>query len=123
MAELSLTPQAMIAKYPTLPVTPNAADFTWTTAGADFADGAAFTMTGNQVLLVRNDNVGAQTITIQTVADDFNRTGNITAYSIGAAEFAAFPALKLPGWRQSDGKYRFAASATDVFFAVLTLPE
>jgi len=122
MAELTLTVQQMIGKYPSLPLTANAADFTWTAAGADFADGAVFPLTGREILLVRNDNVGAQTVTITSVADDKNRTGDITTYSVGAGEYAVFPCLAVDGWRQTDGNLDIEASAADVMFAVLRLP-
>jgi hypothetical protein len=123
MARLALTVQNVIAKYPALPLTASSADFVWTAAGADFADGASFTLTGKEILLVRNDNVGAQTVTVSSVVDPYNRTGNITTYSVGIGEFAVFPPFPKEGWAQTDGKLYFAASAADVYFAVLRLPD
>jgi hypothetical protein len=122
MARLSITPTSVVAKYPALPLTANSADFTWTAAGASFADGAGFQMTGKEILLVRNDNVGAQTVTITSVEDKYGRTGNITTYSVGSGEYAAFPQFPKDGWAQADGQLYFAASAADVYFAVLRLP-
>lgn len=121
MTRLAVTPQTLLGSYPALPVTANSADITFTAAGASFADGAGFTLTGGEILLVKNDNVGAQTVTISSVADDLKRTGDITTYSIGAGEVAAFGPFELKGWRQSDGKLHVAASAADVSFAVLKL--
>jgi hypothetical protein len=123
MSRLVLTPQQIIPSYPVTPLTANAADFVFTPAGASFADGAGFTMTGREILLIQNLNVGAQTVTINSVMGEMNRTGNITAYSIGIAEFAVIPCLALAGWRQTDGQLYFSASAADVGFAVLRLPS
>ncbi len=123
MAILTLTVQNLIAKYPVTPLTANSADFVWTAAGASFADGFQFAHTGKEILLVRNDNAGAQTVTIDSVPDAKNREGDITAYSVGAGEYAAFPPFPVEGWRQSNGMLKGAASAADVYLAVLRLPD
>jgi hypothetical protein len=127
MAILTLTPQTVIAKYPSLPLTANSADFVWTAAGADFADKARFVHTGREAILVRNDNGGAQTVTIESSADPKGRTGNITTYSVGAGEYAVFPPFPVTGWRQitggNTGYLVLSASAADVYFAILRLPE
>lgn len=115
--------QNLIVKYPVTPLTANSADFVWTAAGADFADGFRFQHTGKEILLVRNDNVGAQTVTINSVANQRGRTGTISAYSVGAGEYAAFPPFPVEGWRQSNGYLTGAASAADVQLAVLRLPD
>jgi len=121
MARLALTPDESVGKFPTTPLTVNSADVTWTAAGADFVDGAGFPLTGREVLLVNNKNIGAQTITISSVVDEKNRKDDITAYSIGIGEMAFFH-LGVKGWRQADGKLYFAVTAADVELAVLRLP-
>ena len=121
MSRLSLTPVSVKGPYDT--VTANSLDFVFTAAGASFADGAGFTLTGREVLIVRNGNVGAQTVTVTSVADDHNRTGDITAYSLGPNEYAVFPFFVLSGWQQTTGLLHIAASAADVEFAVLRLPR
>jgi len=123
MAILDLTPQTVIAKYPATPLTANAADFTWTAAGADFADKAQFPHTGKELILVRNDNVGAQTVTIESRVDTFNREGDITTYSVGIGEYAVFGPFPIEGWRQTTGYLTLAASAADVSFAILRLAD
>jgi hypothetical protein len=123
MSRLALTVQNIIAKYPSLPLTANSADFTWTAAGASFADGAGFALTGKEVLLARNPTGGALTVTISSVVDPYIRTGDITTYSIGAGEYAVFPPFPKAGWAQADGKLYLAASAATVEFAVLKLPD
>lgn len=123
MARLILTPKDVPGKYPVTPLAADSADFTWTNAGASYADGAGFALTGRELLLVRNNNVAAQTITIQSTNDAYNRKGDITNYQIGAGEFAVFGPFPKDGWAQADGMLYFAASAADVAFAVLRWRE
>lgn len=123
MARLLLTVQEILPKYPGLPLVANSADFTWTAAGADFADGFMFPMTGREILLVRNDNVAAQTVTIDSSLDPFGREGDITAYSVGIGEYAVFPNFPRQGWATATGYLYGAAAATDVMLAVLRLPN
>ncbi|HYI67132.1 MAG TPA: hypothetical protein VEW95_09430 [Candidatus Limnocylindrales bacterium] len=122
MARLALTVQEPPSAYPTLPLAANDADVTFTAAGAAFADGASFPMTGRELLLVRNPSGGALTVTINSVSDSRKRTGDITAYSIGAGEVAAFWPNRTEGWRQTTGLLHFAASAAELEFAVIRLP-
>ena len=95
----------------------DAADFTW--EAGDAANGNDFTPTGEEMLLVRNDDVGAQTVTITTVADEKSRTGDITAYSIGAGEYAFFGPFAVDGWRHPDGKIHVAVSDANIKFALV----
>lgn len=122
MARLAITPKDAPGPYPALPISANARDVAFTAAGADFADGASFPITGRELLLVHNGNAGAQTVTITSVADDKNRTGDITTYSIGIGEYALFGPFKKAGWAQSTGLLHFAATAADVEFLVLRVP-
>lgn len=105
-----------------MPLTADAADFEWTAAGADFADGFGFAHTGKEIILVRNDNVGDQTVAIDSVANAKGREGDIPAYTIEAGEYAAFGPFPVSGWRQANGQLYGAASAADVMLAVLRLP-
>ena len=124
MARLALTPQVTLGGYPAIPLVANSADFTWTLSGADFADGAGFPLTGRELLLVRNDNAGAQTITIDAVADKFRRGAAnwIATYSIGIGEYAVFGPFPPTGWRQADGQLYFDVTAADLSFAVIRIP-
>lgn len=122
MPRLALTPQTPVGPYPQLPLGALALTLAWTAAGAAFADGVGFPVTGRELLLVRNRNVAAQTVTISSVRDALNRTGDIAAYSIPAGGYAMFlPGLA--GWQQADGQLYAAASAADVDFAVIRLPS
>jgi hypothetical protein len=123
MARLSLTPKSLPAKYPTLPITANALDFTFTAAGANFLDGAGFTLTGKEIPIVYNPDSGAHTVTVESVPDAYKREGDITAYSIGAGEYAVLPQFPTDGWQQSDGKLYLAADNALVQFAILRLVD
>lgn len=123
MARLSITVQEPAGFWPTLPLTANAEDFTWTASGADFGDGFSFTNTGREVILIRNDNAGAQTITVSSVVDKYNRTGDITTYSVGIGEYAWFGPFKPDGWNQTGSSLLYAAvTAADLYIAVMRLP-
>lgn len=121
--ELDITVQDVIGGYPDMPLVADSADFVWTAAGADFVAGAGFDHTGMEIILVRNDNVGAQTVTITSVLDAHNRLGTITTYSVGAGEYAAFGPFPLAGWQASDGDMNLTFSAADMYVAVLRLDD
>lgn len=122
MARLAIAVQEPLSAHPALPLVADSADVVWTAAGAAFADGASFPMTGREVLLVRNPTAGALTVTISSVGV-LNRVGDITAYSIGVGEVAKFWFNKTEGWRQTTGLLHFAASAAGLEFAVVRLPQ
>jgi len=98
------------------------ADFT--VAASTLTDGDTFQCTGRELLFVQNTGAGATTITITSVADEKNRTGDITTYSVGIAEFACF-AIGLTnsqGWKSAAGTVRITCSDVDLKVAVLRLP-
>jgi len=117
-----LTVQQILPKYPALPLVANSADYTYAAAGADFADGFSFAHTGKEVLLALGGVAGG-TITINSVIDDYKRTGDITTYAIGAGEYVVFPPFALAGWRRADGTIWGAASIATIELAVLRLPD
>jgi len=120
MARTNVAAQTMAGAYPSLPVAANAADLTF--VGGDVANGNETPLVDNKTVLVfRNTNVSAKTVTIVSTADSLNRTGDITAYSIGAGEIARFGPFKTVGWASS-GKLRFDVEHADVEVAVITLP-
>jgi hypothetical protein len=121
MAVLALVPTQMVAKYPSLQPAVNTLDAAFVAAGADYADGAEFTLTGQEIVIVRNGNVGAKTVTVTSYADPMNRTGDITAYSIGAGEYAILPQFQPQGWSNPSGKLHLAVNAADLEFLVIRL--
>lgn len=122
MATLQLTAVEMPLRYPVLQPVANSLDVAFVAAGADFADGAEFTLTGKDVVIVGGGAAGG-TITIDSVPDTNNREGDITAYAIGANEFALLPRFQLPGWAQTNGKLHMHASAATVTFLVIHLDD
>lgn len=97
----------------------NAADYTY--LAADVGNKEQVVLTGKELILAKN-GATPRTITISSVDDDFNRKEDVTAYAIGANEFAMFGPFLTPGWRQTDGKLYFEANSTEVEFAVIKLP-
>ncbi len=121
MARLVLVPQTVLGSYPTLPLTVNSADFTFVASGADFVDGFSFPLTGRELLIIRNDNVGAKTVTIDSVAAKrTNREGDISAYSIGVGEYCVLGPFGKDGWAQlTTGFLHGEVEAADLFLAVI----
>jgi len=121
MARLAVTAFTPPGSYPAaLPLVADAADFTFTGPGVA-ADGISFLNVGREILLARNIHAtNAATVTISSVAY-LGRTGDITAYSLAAGDFAAFGPFDPTGWNQSGGLVYAVGSATDIKFAVLKL--
>lgn len=122
MAVLTLSAQIFEPqKYPVLPVVANSLDFAFT-APSVAADGIDFQATGREVVLIQNSDVGAQTFTLVSVADELRRTGDITTYSLAAGEFAALiPPTR--GWAGSNGRILITMSNVAVKVAVLRMPS
>jgi hypothetical protein len=96
--------------------------FVWTPA--DVANGNQFPHTGREVLLIRNNDAGAQTVTIDSVPDpSFGREKDITAVSIPATEMRVAPFFKPAGWRQTDGNLYVNGNHANIQFAVIRLPS
>lgn len=121
MARTALTVQETPGRFPALPITADAADLAWT--AADNVNKNSFALTGREIILVRNDNAGAQEITISSVVDAYNREGDIEAYSVGIGEYAMFGPIPLDGFRQSDGLCYLEAAVADVYFAIIRFPS
>jgi len=122
MARTTLTPKTLPGSYPSLQ--PPAGSLTVTEAAPGTAsDGVQVTLVPKKtILMARNTNAGAQTVTITSAADSMGRTGDITTYSIAAGGIAFFGPFETDGWRQSDGNLYAVASHIDVKFVALYLP-
>jgi len=118
MARQTLTKTTVIGPYPTLPVTADSLDVTFT--AANVSDKEQFAASGDDVILAWNSGGSPYTFTVTSVVDDKNRTGDVATYSLAAGEIAAFR-VKTAGWRQTDGKVYLEASNASVKFAVLAL--
>ncbi len=118
MARQSHTAQILLGAYKTYGV--NLADYVY--LAADTVNDEETTLSGREIVLVQNTTGGALTCTFTSVASPLNRTGDITAYSVGANEFAMFGPFEITGWQQTDGKLYFSGSAVGLEFAVIRLP-
>ncbi len=117
MPRTALTVVALPTPYVTTgPVDPGL------TAG-DVANGNDFTLTGDEIVIVRNVNVAAKTITITSFSSPITgRVGHITAFSIPAAGIRVFQKFTVAGWRQADGKLYIDVEHADVEIAVVRIP-
>jgi len=117
MARTSITKTTALGSYGT-----DGVSVTWT--NADSSNGNSFAMTGNDLLLVRNAHAStAKTVTINSVADQMGRTGDITAESVAAGVVKAYGPFKdKPGWEQSGGVLHLTAEDNNIKFAVIALP-
>jgi len=120
MARQTLNKITPLGSYPTLPIAANAADLAF--VAADVSNKEQFTAGGNDLVLVWNTGASPYTVTINSVADEKKRTGDIATYSIGANEIACFGPFKQGGWVQTDGKVYMEAENAAIKYAVLALP-
>lgn len=122
MARLALTPKTLPGPYPTLP--PAAGSLAVTEAAPSVAgDGVSFAFVpGRTILMVRNTNAAAQTVTLTSVPDTQGRSGDVSAYSLAAGAIAFLGPFSGEGWRQADGSIYAVASHVDVKFTALQLP-
>lgn len=118
MARTAITPVTPVGPYPAS-VAANALDVAFTTGDATNDNSVAI---GRRALvLMTNTDASAHTVTIASAADEYGRTGDITDYSIGAGEFAAF-LIEPKGWRQTDGTVHIDPDTTDIDILVFDLP-
>jgi hypothetical protein len=91
-------------------------------AAADASNKNQFSSGGNDLVIVHNSGVSTRTVTINSVVDPYGRTGDITAYSLAAGDYAVFGPFKQAGWMQTTGKIHIEASHADVLIGVVALP-
>jgi hypothetical protein len=116
MARTVLVPSAAPGQYP-------AAGVVLTEAAADTSNFNSFVSTGKELLVARNTHATlAQTVTINSTADSFGRTGDITAESIVAGGIHIFGPFAKSYWAQSGGSINCQASDATVKLSVVQLP-
>lgn len=118
MARTTITAKTALGAYGDYSVA-NAADFTFT--AADASDKNQVVATNNDLVLAYNSGGSPYTVTITSVDDPFGRSEDVSAYSLGAGEYAVFGPMKNLGWKQSDGYLYFEANNASVKFAVIAL--
>jgi len=87
-----------------------AGDFALPTEASDPALGNAVKCTGKEILVMRNTDAGAQTVTIDARPDAYGRDGTITDYSIPAGETHLSDILTEEAFEQDDGMIHINAS-------------
>jgi hypothetical protein len=98
-ARVLIASQSPVGGYPATPITANAADLTFT--AGDATNGHYTPITdGKTWVQAHNTGAGARTLTITSAADPtYHRTGDITAYSLGAGEISKwFGPFYKAGW-------------------------
>lgn len=117
MPRTAIAAKAVVGGYGTYSA--DGADFVWT--AADVANGNSVVATNNDLVLAYNSGATPYTVTIGSVADPFNRTGDITAYSLAAGEYGVFGPFPNLGWKQTDGYLYLNANNAAVKFAIIAL--
>ena len=120
MARVVIPIDELGGAYPVLPVVVDSLDLQET--AADVANGNYFVSTGREIFICRNSAVGAETFTVDSVVDDMQRDGDITTYSVGIGEIAAFGPVEIAGWRQADGNVYIDGTDVGLLYTVLRLP-
>lgn len=120
MARTAITVQDIDAPFATV----SAGSLDFTLAATDNSNGNYFACTGREIVIFFNSDVGAQTVTIDSVADEKNRQADITAYSLAAGDYVCFGGglTNSKGWKQTNGQIYIDSSAAAVKVAVLRLP-
>ena len=115
MARVSLTKTTAPGPY-----TADGVAIVWT--AADVANKEEFIMEGNDLLLVRNEDVAPHNFTITSAEDRMGRVGHITNQALAAAGWAVLgPFKKLDGWQQSTGVLYIEADDVNIEWAVIKL--
>lgn len=115
-----ITVQTPLGAYPGT-VAAGDLDVTFTAAGASgLTSGVTFTITGGEILLVYHaGGVDDATFTMQSVADNLGRYGDID-YTLSQGEYAAFNFTGTQGWRLAGTTIASVSCATTgLQFAVL----
>lgn len=120
MARVLIAAQTTPGAYPTLPISANSRDLSMQ-AGDNALGNYTAIVEGKTLVIAQNTDSGAHTVTFTSAADTYNRTGDITSYSIGAGELALFGPFKALGWSNA-GNLDIDCNDNTVKFAVITLP-
>ena len=118
MPRVTVTKQVPLGPFPSLPVAANALDLTQ--LAADVTNKEQFVPSGDDLVIAHNTGASPYTITFTSAVDDRKRSGDVSAYSLGAGELAIFR-IKTQGWMQTDGRVYMEASNAAVKWSVVQL--
>jgi hypothetical protein len=119
MPRTTITKKTAPGGYPILPVTADSLDLAMT--AADVANKNQFAAGGNDLLIAQNSGASPYTFSVTSVADEKKRTGDVSAYSLGAGELAILGPFPAAGWMQPDGMIYLEANNAAVKFAIIAI--
>lgn len=125
MARTAVTNIKTLTNVQSCSVAPNGADFAFVACDpvSPTGNGNVLTITGKEILLVKNAAVGAKTITLTAKTDSYGRAGSVAAYSVGASETAIFGPFALEAWAQSTANDLYIdGETTDIQLFVIRFP-
>lgn len=118
MPRTTLNKTTPLGGFPILPLAADSIDIVWT--AADVGNKNQFKLEAGDIVLAWNTHATtAYTITLTSITDERNRTGDVTAYSLAAGDIGVFGPLEQKGWKQTDGNFYLEASNAAVKFAIL----
>lgn len=117
MPRTTLNKTTPVGGFPTLQPAADSLDVVFT--AADISNLNQFRLETGDIVLAWNSGASPYTVTLTSVVDEKNRTGDVTAYSLAAADVMVFGPLQQKGWRQTDGFMYLQASNALVKFAIL----
>lgn len=120
MARTAITVQDVVGPFTAV----TAGDLDVTFGASDAANGNTIASNGRVLIIAENTDVGAQTITIDSVADEKGREDDITTYSMAADDFIAVAVglTTSQGWLQSGSVIHIDTSDNGVEVCALRLP-
>lgn len=81
------------------------------------ADGDAFTLTGREIIIIRNTGVTSRNVTLQGVADDRGRTA-APVFAVAAGAVIVLGPLGLKGWKAANGRVSLLGAHADLEIAI-----
>lgn len=117
MARVNVVAQVAPGAYPV--ITANSRDLAMQAGDVSLGNYTAL-VEGKTLVIVQNTDSGAHTVTITSVADSLNRTGDVSAYSLGGGELAMFGPFKAVGW-SNGGQVWISVNDATMKIAVITL--
>lgn len=120
MARVLVAAQTLPGSYPSLPLGAGSRTLAMQSADSSLMNYTPL-VAGKTTVIAQNTDSGAHTVTFVSSVDTYNRTGDITSYSVGAGVIAVFGPFNTNGWTNG-GQLWFQANDNTVSFAVVTLP-
>jgi len=124
MARTPITKTTRVGDYPTTPLAANAADVNMqASTGASGSSGNQIPFDSASRICVIVQNIHATnpfTVTFTSLADPFNRTGDISAFTLQAGDISVFT-FSRNGWCQSDGNLYLESNSVNIKFGAFNI--